>query len=74
MTVTSGSAVQGALMMGAFGLGTLPSMLSAGVMLGWVRRLGQSTHARQLIAVILIITALASLFIDVGDAGHYQHY
>ena len=74
MTVTSGSAVQGALMMGAFGLGTLPSMLSAGVMLGWVRRLGQSRHARQLIAVILIVTALASLFIGVGDVGHYQHY
>jgi len=74
MTVTSGSAVQGALMMGAFGLGTLPAMLSAGVMLGWVRKLGQSIHARKIIAVILIVTAIASLFIGVGDAGHHQHH
>ena len=74
MTVTSGSAVQGALMMGAFGLGTMPSMLSAGVMLGWVRKLGQSKHARQLIAVILIVTAVASLFFGVGETGHHQHH
>ena len=74
MTVTSGSAVQGALMMGAFGLGTMPAMLSAGIMLGWVRKLGQSTRARQVIAVILIVTAIASLFFGVGDAGHQHHY
>ena len=74
MTVTSGSAIQGALMMGAFGLGTLPAMLSAGVMLSWVRKLGQSGHARQIIAAMLIITAIASLFIDVGDAGHHQYH
>ena len=74
MTVTSGSAVQGALMMGAFGLGTLPAMLSAGIMLGWVRKLEQSGHARQIIAAVLIVTALASLFIDVGDAAHHQYH
>jgi len=73
MTVTSGSAVQGALMMGAFGLGTLPSMLSAGVMLGWVRKLGQSRHARQIVAIVLIVTAVASLFVGVGDGGHHHH-
>jgi len=74
MTVTSGSAVQGALMMGAFGLGTMPAMLSAGIMLGWARKLGQSTRARQIIAAILIVTAIASLFFGVGDAGHQHHY
>ncbi len=74
MTVTSGSALQGGLMMGAFGLGTLPAMLSAGVMLGWVRKLGQSPRARQIIGAVLVITALASLFIGVGGDGHQHHH
>lgn len=72
MTVTAGSAVQGALMMAAFGLGTLPSMLSAGVMVSWVRKLAQSKNARLLIGLILIVTALASLFINGG--GEHEHH
>lgn len=73
MTVTSGSAVQGAAMMAAFGIGTLPAMLSAGVMLGWVRKLGQSARARQVIGAILVVSAVASLFIGV-DGGHEHHH
>jgi len=74
MTVTAGSAIQGALMMGAFGLGTLPSMLSAGVMVSWIRKLGQSRKARQIIGLILVVTAIASIFIGVGgDAQHHHH-
>lgn len=73
MTVTAGSGVQGGLMMAAFGLGTLPSMLSAGVMLSWVRRLGHSQRTRQLMGLILVITALATLFVG-GDAGQQHHH
>jgi len=72
MTVTAGSGLQGALMMAAFGLGTLPSMFSAGVMVSWVRKLAQSNNARIIIGVILIVTAIASLFIDA--AGNHQHH
>lgn len=72
MTVTAGSALQGALMMGAFGLGTLPSMLSAGVMVSWVRKLAQSKNARLVIGLILIVSAIASLFIE-GSAEHHHH-
>lgn len=73
MTVTAGSAVQGASMMLAFGLGTLPAMISAGVMLGWVRRLANTPYSRQVIGVVLVITAIASLFIGV-DNGHQHHH
>jgi len=78
MSITAGSALQGALMMAVFGLGTLPSMLSAGVMLGWVRKLAQSTRARQIVAVLLIVMALAGLYLGdlyyASEAGHaYQH-
>jgi len=72
MTVTAGSGLQGALMMAAFGLGTLPSMFSAGVMVSWVRKLAQSKNARIMIGVILIVTAIASLFIEAG--GNHQHH
>lgn len=78
MSITAGSALQGALMMAVFGLGTLPSMLSAGVMLGWVRRLAQSTRARQLVAIALIVMALAGLYLGdlyfAGDAEHGHHH
>jgi hypothetical protein len=72
MTVTAGSAVQGGLMMLAFGLGTLPSMLSAGVMATWIRRLARSPRTRQLIGLVIIVMALASLFISVGDVHHHH--
>ncbi len=74
MTVTSGSATQGALMMAAFGLGTLPAMLSAGVMLGWVRRFGQSKRTRQVIGAVLVISAIISLFLGGADGGHEHHH
>ena len=73
MTVTAGSAMQGALMMGAFGLGTLPSMLSAGVMVSWVRKLAQSKNIRQLVGLILVASAIASLFINAAGEHHLHH-
>ncbi len=74
MSITAGSALQGALMMAAFGLGTLPSMLSAGVMSGWVRKLAQSARARQVVAIVLIVMALASLYLgDLYFAGEAEH-
>lgn len=72
MTVTAGSAAQGGYMMLAFGIGTLPSMLSAGVMAGWIRRMAGSAQARQIIGMIIIMMALASLFITV-DPAHHHH-
>ena len=72
MTVTAGSALQGGYMMLAFALGTLPSMVSAGVIAGWIRRLAVSQQARQVIGLIIILMALASLFIGEGDAHHHH--
>lgn len=74
MTVTAGSAIQGASMMMAFGLGTLPTMLSAGVMASWVRRFTQSARTRQIIGILIIVMAIASLFIGVGDGEHHHHH
>lgn len=71
MTVTAGSAWEGGSMMLVFGLGTLPSMFSAGVMAGWIRRLAASPRYRQAIGVMIIVSALLSLLFS-GDAGHHH--
>lgn len=73
MTVTSGSALHGSMMMLAFGLGTLPTVLSVGIMATWVRRIASSQSTRQIIGLIIIITAIASLFIGTGDGHHHHH-
>lgn len=72
MTVTAGSAVQGASMMLAFGLGTLPTMMSAGVMASWISRFSRSQLTRQIIGLIIVAMALASLFI--GGGGEHHHH
>ena len=73
MTVTSGSALAGSLMMLAFGLGTLPTILSVGIMATWVRRFASSQTTRQVIGLIIIIMAIASLFFTTGGEHHHHH-
>lgn len=72
MTVTAGSAMQGASMMLAFGLGTLPTMMSAGIMASWISRFSRSQLTRQIIGLIIVSLAVASLFIGGGDAHHHH--
>jgi uncharacterized protein len=73
-TVTAGSAIQGASMMLAFGLGTLPTMLSAGIMASWIRRFTQSATTRQVMGLLIVAMALATLFIGTGDGHHHHHH
>lgn len=72
MSVTAGSAVQGASMMLAFGLGTLPTMMSAGIMASWITRFTRSKLTRQIIGLIIVLMAIASLFIGGGDEHHHH--
>lgn len=73
MTVASGSALQGGMMMLAFGLGTLPTILSVGIMATWVRRFASSQSTRQIIGLLIIIMAILSLLITTGDGHHHHH-
>ena len=70
--LTAGSAVNGALTMVAFGLGTLPTLVTAGFMTSWITRFTHSTRARQLVGLLIIIAAIGSLFIPME--GHHQHH
>lgn len=70
-TLTSGGPIEGALTMLAFGLGTLPSLISAGVATGWIRRLARSQRARQVAGLVLITMAIGSLFVPMGGVHHH---
>ena len=71
-TLTAGSAVEGALTMLAFGVGTLPTLITAGVMTSWLTRFAQSANARRFIGIVIILMAIGSLFIPVS-ADHSHH-
>jgi sulfite exporter TauE/SafE len=60
-TATSSSAVQGGSFMLAFGVGTLPSMLTAGIVAGWIARLSRLPYLRQIAGLTLIVLAAATL-------------
>ncbi|HEY9198859.1 MAG TPA: sulfite exporter TauE/SafE family protein [Gammaproteobacteria bacterium] len=59
---SSGSAGRGALYMVAFGAGTLPAVLTTGLLAGWVTRLMRRPSTRAFIGMSLIVFGLASLW------------
>ena len=71
--LTSGSATQGAAIMAAFGLGTLPSLLAAGVTATWLKGFTQAPLARQLVGAAVIIMAVASVLAPMGHNGMHDH-
>ena len=71
--LTAGSAVNGALTMVAFGLGTLPTLVTAGFMTSWITRFTHSTRARQVVGLLIIIAAIGSLFIPMEGHHHHHH-
>ena len=70
-TLTSGGAMNGALTLLAFGLGTLPTLLSAGVMTSWLTRFASSPLARQVVGLLIIAMAIASLYIPMEHQHHH---
>ena len=69
--LTAGNAINGALTMLAFGLGTLPTLMTAGFMTSWITRFAHSSHARQLVGLLIIFMAIGSLYIPM--AHHHHH-
>ncbi len=69
--LTAGDAVHGALIMLAFGLGTLPTLITAGFMTSWITRFAHSTRARQVVGLLIVIMAIGSFFIPMEH--HHQH-
>ena len=68
--LTSGSPAQGALTMAAFGLGTLPSLLAAGLAVSSLKRFTQMKTVRQVVGVLVIAMAIGSLLMPMGGHKH----
>jgi sulfite exporter TauE/SafE len=73
--LTAGTAVEGALTMLAFGIGTMPTLLTTGFMTSWLTRFARSSRARQIVGLLIIAMAVGSLYLPMGDhlPGHHHH-
>lgn len=69
-SATAGSAKDGALLMLAFGAGTLPAVMIAGILTGWFTRLIRSTYIRPIIGLIIIIAALVTGYLALQHSTH----
>jgi len=72
--LTAGNAVQGALTMLAFGIGTMPTLLTTGFMTSWLTRFARSSRARQVVGLLIIAMAVGSLYLPMGDHLPGQHH
>ncbi|MGD8593989.1 MAG: sulfite exporter TauE/SafE family protein [Gammaproteobacteria bacterium] len=71
----SGGAVNGALFMAFFGLGTLPTVLSAGILAHWVARLSRMPQVKRGAGFFIIILAVLTLVASTStDHAHFFHY
>ena len=76
---TSGETpLNGALFMFIFGVGTLPTVMAAGILTGWFMRLHRLPYLRPIVGITIIILALVTGYlgfenINVDHAEHVHH-
>ena len=69
----SGTALNGALFMLFFGLGTLPTVLSAGILAHWVARLSQMPRVKRGAGIFIILLAVLTLFATASTSTDTDH-
>lgn len=69
--ISSGDALSGASLMFAFGLGTLPATMGAGIFSGWLTKIARNKNLRVVAGVTLI--AMALWIVWPGAQDHSQH-
>lgn len=67
---SAGNAADAAILMLAFGLGTLPTTLFAGFLSGWLAKLGQNVSLKKIAGTIIILIALVSLYFTLDPDAH----
>ena len=72
--LTAGNAMQGAFTMLAFGIGTMPTLLTTGFMTSWLTRFARSSRARQVVGLLIIAMAVGSLYLPMGYHLPGQHH
>jgi len=69
--LTSGGAIQGALTMLAFGLGTLPTLMASGFMASWLTGFARSDKTRRVVGLLIVAMAVASLFLPMDHSAQH---
>ncbi|KGM07727.1 putative membrane copper tolerance protein [Methylophaga thiooxydans] len=72
VAATAGDPVKGGLVMLAFGAGTLPAVMGAGLFTGMLAALARSKQLRQIAGILIIVMAIATLFWPL-EAAHEHH-
>jgi sulfite exporter TauE/SafE len=62
LAATSGDPLRSAMTMFAFGLGTLPSVMSVGIMVEFFNKLSRLRRFKQVIGMLIVLVALLALF------------
>lgn len=73
VAATSGDPVNGALIMLAFGAGTLPAVMGAGLFTGFLASMARMKHLRQIAGVSIILMALATVLWPMDHSGGHDH-
>ena len=77
VAATVGEPVKASLVMLAFGAGTLPAVMGAGMFTGLLASMARAKHLRQIAGVLIIVMALATAFWPMdhsgGHSNHTQH-
>lgn len=68
-----GSATNGGLAMLAFGLGTLPAVMGAGLVTGGLSQWLQKPRVRQVFGVLMIALAAKTLMVPMDHSAHMNH-
>jgi hypothetical protein len=70
---TTGEPVKGALVMLAFGAGTLPAVMGAGLFTGMLTALARNANLRKIAGSTIIVMAIVSLFWPMDHTQHHTH-
>jgi sulfite exporter TauE/SafE len=73
MALASGSGAEGGLLMLAFGLGTLPALLSIGLAYNTLNRFIRDPRIRLLAGVMVIVMGILMLLANPSGHGHHSH-
>ncbi len=73
LAVLGGGAIDGALGMLAFGFGTLPAVMGAGIATGGLSQWLQKPFIRQLFGVIMLILGIMFLLKPMNHSAHIRH-
>lgn len=74
VAATVGEPVKASMVMLAFGAGTLPAVMGAGLFTGLLASMARAKHLRQVAGISIIVMALATLFWPIDHSDHFDDH